>query len=106
MAWNVLLKEEIVEKRGPIMLDFCDVIILRGRNGTIIRPEFVMYHNDKPVRDIMVKGGDFYAFWDEEKNIWNRSEIDCYRAIDKKIMSSAVVYDDEEKVQINLMKKS
>lgn len=106
MAWNVLLIEEIVEKRGPIMLDFCDVIILKGRNGTIVRPEFVMYHNDKPVRDIMVKGGDFYAFWDEEKNIWNRNEIDCYKAIDKKVMSYAVGSEDEDKLKIDLMKNS
>ena len=65
------------------MLDFVTVALTKTRDGTVVRPEFITYKGDGEVKDIMVKGGDFYAFWDENKTMWNRNEHDAYREIDK-----------------------
>ena len=48
------------------MLDFVEESVLLNKNGTkIISPDFVTYRPDgKPVEDLMVRGGEFYAVWD------------------------------------------
>ncbi len=33
--------------------------------------------------DLMIRGGDFYAIWDEEKNTWSTDEYDVPRLVDK-----------------------
>jgi hypothetical protein len=47
------------------------------------------------VEDLMVRGGDFYAVWDEEKQLWSIREFDVQRLVDK------VLYDyvDTEKAK-------
>ena len=36
-------------------------------------------------RDLMVRGGDFYAVWDEEQGLWSVDEQDAVRMIDREI---------------------
>ena len=31
----------------------------------------------------MVQGGNFYAIWDEEKELWSRDEYDVQRLVDE-----------------------
>lgn len=44
-----------------------------------IRPRFKMVN---PSNDLMIKGGDFYAIWDERKKMWSTREQDAIEIID------------------------
>ena len=51
-------------------------------------------------KDIMIKGGSFYAVWDEEQGLWSKDRGDAIRLIDKELYSYALehkwdVYKDE-----------
>ena len=38
-------------------------------------------------KDIMLKGGSFYAVWDEESGLWSKNQGDAIRLIDKELYS-------------------
>ena len=40
-------------------------------------------------KDIMIKGGGFYAVWDEERGLWSKDRGDAIRLIDKELYSYA-----------------
>lgn len=63
-----------------------------GKNRIEIYPKFIVPR----VKDIMIKGGDFYAFWDEERNQWSTSLDDLYEAIDK--MLDKYYEDNKEEI--------
>lgn len=46
-----------------------------------IYPKFVV----RKTKDLMIKGGEFYAFWDAEKKAWSTDEDDLVAAIDKEM---------------------
>ena len=56
------------------MLDFLRVATRQPKKGVLeIYPKFIYC----PSSDLMVRGGDFYAIWDEKKNLWSTDyEID------------------------------
>ena len=61
------------------MLDFMRISTRVAKNGTIeIYPKFMM----KKPQDLMIRGRDFYAIWDEERQIWCTDEDDAIRLID------------------------
>src|SRR5690606_7820355 len=41
-------------------------------------------------KDLMVRGKQFYAIWDEEKGLWSTDEFDVQRIIDADIMAYEV----------------
>ena len=45
-------------------------------------PSFIV----RKSKDLMIKGGDFYAFWDEQSGLWSRDEFQVIKAIDQKTM--------------------
>lgn len=47
----------------------------------VIAPEFLC----KKSKDLMIRGGGFYAVWDEEGKTWLTDIEDCYELIDKEI---------------------
>lgn len=62
------------------MLDFLRVAERVAKNGKIeIYPKFVI----KKSSDLMIRGGDFYAIWDEARSIWSTDEQDALRLIDQ-----------------------
>ena len=63
------------------MLDFLIVSARKTKNGTEIYPRFVI----KKSSDLMIRGGDFYAIWDEEAKLWSTDEQDALRLIDKEL---------------------
>lgn len=64
------------------MLDFLMVSTRVGKRGTIeIYPKFII----KKSSDLMVRGGDFYAIWDEEHSIWSTNEEVALMLIDKEL---------------------
>lgn len=64
------------------MLDFL-IISTRSpkRNVVEIYPKFVM----KKSSDLMIRGGDFYAIWIDEKGLWSTEEQDALYLIDKEL---------------------
>ena len=46
-----------------------------------VYPKFVV----RKTKDLMVKGGDFYAFWDETKKSWSTDQDDLIAAIDREL---------------------
>ena len=46
-----------------------------------IYPDFTVRKSD----DLLVRGHDFYAIWDESKGLWSRSEYDAQKLVDKEL---------------------
>ena len=64
------------------MLDFLRVATRQPRKGVLeIYPKFIFDHSS----DLMIRGGDFYAIWDENKNLWSTDELDAARLIDDEL---------------------
>ena len=61
------------------MLDFLVIATRPTKSGTEIYPIFRTYPKSQ---DLMFRGGDFYAIWDDELGIWSTDEDDAKRLID------------------------
>lgn len=61
------------------MLDFLTIATRPTKFGTEVYPTFKMYPQSK---DLMVRGGDFYAIWIEERGLWSTDEHDALQLID------------------------
>lgn len=61
------------------MYDFFDVRLKKTRQGSEVFPEFKITKTG----DLMIRGGDFYAIWDESVGLWNTDEFDAVRLIDE-----------------------
>lgn len=50
----------------------------------LIRGVYYVYPKFKICRskDLMIRGGDFYAIWDEDRKIWSREQDDVIRIVD------------------------
>lgn len=64
------------------MIDFLVISTRPTKNGTEIYPNFRTYPKS---RDLMIRGGDFYAIWDEEIGLWSTNEDDVKRLIDREL---------------------
>lgn len=63
------------------MVDFM-IISTKAKDGKLeIRPKFII----KKSKDLMIRGGDFYAIWLEEKGIWSQEEDDALDLIDQEL---------------------
>ena len=72
------------------MLDFLMVSARSTKRGTIeIYPKFVI----KKSSDLMIRGGDFYAIWNDELKLWSTEEQDALQLIDKELIK----YKEENK---------
>lgn len=64
------------------MLDFLIISTKATKDGTLeIRPKFII----KKSKDLMIRGGDFYAVWLEERGLWSTEEEDALNAIDREL---------------------
>ena len=62
------------------MLDFLMITTRSKKSGVIeIYPKFII----KKSSDLMIRGGDFYAVWMEERGLWSTDEQDALNLIDK-----------------------
>lgn len=65
------------------MLDFLIISSrLTKKGGMEIFPKFRLYPKSN---DLMIRGGDFYAVWMEEKGLWSTNESDCLTLIDREL---------------------
>lgn len=76
------------------MLDFLRISAKNTKNGVEISPKFVV----KRSNDLMIRGGDFYAIWDEERKMWSTDENDAIRLIDAELQK----YKNENYNQIDI----
>lgn len=64
------------------MVDFLIISTRSGKRGvTEIYPKFVI----KKSSDLMIRGGDFYAIWLEDRNLWSTDEQDALQLIDREL---------------------
>ena len=64
------------------MLDFMTISTRPTKRGTVeVYPKFMI----KKTEDLMIRGGDFYAIWDEEREIWAQEEQDAIKLIDSEL---------------------
>ena len=61
------------------MLDFLKIATRSPKKGVVeIYPKFLMTKST----DLMIRGRDFYAIWNEERGLWSTEELDALRMID------------------------
>lgn len=64
------------------MIDFLMISTRSKKNGLIeIYPKFII----KKSSDLMIRGGDFYAIWIEERGLWSTDEQDALQLIDREL---------------------
>ena len=64
------------------MLDFFTIATRTTKRGTVeVYPKFKMNRSD----DLMIRGGDFYAVWVEDRGLWSTDEQDVINLIDREI---------------------
>ena len=63
------------------MLDFLMISRRSTKKGVEIYPKFIIKNSS----DLMIRGGDFYAIWIEEKGLWSTDEQDAIRLIDNEL---------------------
>lgn len=71
------------------MIDFLMISTRSGKGGTVeIVPKFIIKRSD----DLMIRGGDFYAIWLEDRGLWSVDEDDALELIDKELDKYAEDY--------------
>ena len=74
------------------MLDFFTVATRSKKPGYIeIYPKFQV----KPTEDLMIRGGDFYAVWVEDRGLWSTNEYDVVQLVDRELTRYAEEHKNE-----------
>lgn len=74
------------------MLDFMSVSTRNSKRGIVeIYPKFII----KKSGDLMIRGGDFYAIWVEERGLWSTDEDDAIQLIDRELEEYAKEHRDD-----------
>ena len=64
------------------MLDFLTISTRSRKAGSVeVYPKFII----KKSADLMIRGGDFYAIWVEERGLWSTDEQDALQLIDREL---------------------
>jgi hypothetical protein len=66
-------------------MDFYRVVERTTRKGTEIFPDFLV----RPSKDLMVRGGSFYAVWDDGAGLWSTDEYTVQRLVDADLYENA-----------------
>lgn len=74
------------------MVDFLIISTKPTKNGVDIYPKFRLYPKSQ---DLMIRGGDFYAIWNEELKLWSTNEDDALALIDSELSK----YAEEFKIE-------
>lgn len=79
-------------------MDFLRVTWRKKNGSSEIYPSFLT----KDSQDLMIRGGDFYAIWDERHGLWSRSQndvvdlidgaLDAYKAKNEALADASVLY--------------
>lgn len=64
------------------MLDFMTIATRSKKPGAIeVYPKFIIKRSE----DLMIRGGDFYAVWVEDRGLWSTEEDDLINLIDREL---------------------
>ncbi len=63
------------------MLDFLSISTRHRKQSLEIYPRFLI----KKTQDLMIRGGDFYAVWVEDRGLWSTDEHDVIRLVDREL---------------------
>src|SRR5574337_1399099 len=64
-------------------MDFYQLVVRETKKGVEVYPDFLVKHSN----DLMIRGGAFYAIWDEQKGLWSKNELDVCRIVDADLYS-------------------
>lgn len=79
------------------MLDFMTIATRSTKRDVIeIYPKFIM----KKSSDLMIRGGDFYAIWVEDRGLWSTDEDDAIQLIDNEL--NKFVEENRQKFSSNI----
>lgn len=85
------------------MLDFVKISTRVRKPGSIeVFPTFLI----KKSEDLMIRGGDFYAVWVEDRGLWSTDENDVVQLVDRELNKYVEEHHDEldgSSVKINYM---
>lgn len=82
------------------MLDFLMVSTRSTKRGVIeIYPKFILNRSS----DLMIRGGDFYAIWVEERGLWSTDEQDALQLIDSELDKYAEEHKNSFDANIKVM---
>lgn len=74
------------------MIDFLTISTRTTKSGVVeIYPKFLM----KRSTDLMIRGGDFYAIWMEDRGMWSTDEQDVLDLIDRELDAYAKDYQEK-----------
>jgi len=84
------------------MVDFLIIATRSAKNNIIeVYPKFRLYPKSQ---DLMIRGGDFYAIWIEERGLWSTNEDDALSIIDSELTKYAEnLRKNNEDAQINIL---
>lgn len=83
------------------MVDFLMISTRPTKKGTLeIYPKFKMYPKSK---DLMIRGGDFYAVWMEDEGLWSTDEEDALQIIDRELDKFAKENQDKFNCNIRVL---
>ena len=78
------------------MLDFLKVATRSRKQGVVeVYPKFKIMNS----QDLMIRGGDFYAIWVEDRGMWSTDEQDAIQLIDREL--NRYVEDHKESLAHN-----
>ena len=78
------------------MIDFLMISTRNTKGGGVeILPKFIV----KRSTDLMIRGGDFYAIWLEDRGLWSTDEQDALDLIDKELDSYAEEYQRKYNIE-------
>lgn len=64
------------------MMDFYRLVVNEKKGGSAeVVPDFIV----GPSKDLMIRGGNFYAIWNEETGLWETDKNEAARLIDARI---------------------
>ena len=82
------------------MLDFVTVSARRLKNGSYeIGPKFIA----KKSKDLMIRGRDFYAIWNEEAKMWSTDEDDLIQLVDAELTRYSEEHADEYGPDVHIL---
>lgn len=81
------------------MLDFMTISTKTNKNSVEVFPKFLM----KKSKDLMIRGRDFYAIWDDDRKMWSTDEDDVTRLVDAEL--NKYVEDNKDKLEGSVIVK-
>jgi hypothetical protein len=72
-------------------MDFYRIKQRETKKGIELYPDFIVGRT----KDLMVRGGSFYAVWDEDAGLWSKNEYDVQRLVDADLYAHAEKLEGE-----------